>query len=153
MRKLLIASALVSLLAGCAANSPYGNYSKAPAAVDRAMATDTVAHLVKFYPPALTRWNIMQPGEDAYGKALVELLRARGYSVMEFAPDSAAKEQASPQKPSALGVDLRYVVDSLAPVADMYRVTIFVGSQPISRAYLPQQNGTVSAAGSWARKE
>ena len=42
---------------------------------------------------------------------------------------------------------------AIAHAADLYRVTVVVGNQPISRAYIPQKNGTVAAAGSWARKE
>ncbi|MBD8829023.1 conjugal transfer protein TrbH [Pseudomonas sp. CFBP 13602] len=153
MRKLFLISAAIMALSGCASNSPYGNYSTAPAASDKAMATDTVTHLVKLYPPALTRWNIMQPTTDAYGTALVELLRSRGYSVKEYAPVTDQKTQPATQAASVPGVDLRYVVDSLAPAVDLYRVTIVVGGQPISRAYIPQKNGAVVAAGSWARKE
>lgn len=153
MRKVLLISALIAGLSGCASNSPYGNYSEAPAAHDKNMASDTVAHLVTMYPPARTRLNIMQPTEDAYGTALVALLRGRGYSVNEYAPEAAKKAQPATQAAFAPGVDLRYVVDSLAPAADLYRVTVVVGNQPISRAYIPQKNGTVAAAGSWARKE
>lgn len=161
MRKVLLVTALITTLAGCAGNSPYGNYSDAPVVYDKAMASDTVAHLVTMYPPALTRWNIMQRTEDAYGTALVALLRGRGYSVKEYAaeatervlPTAQAQTQAAHRAALTPGVDLRYVVDSLAPAADMYRVTVMVGRQPISRAYIPQKNGTVAAAGSWARKE
>lgn len=153
MRKVLLISALIAGLSGCATNSPYGNYSAAPATYGKTMASDTVAHLVTIYPPALTRWNIMQPADDAYGTALVALLRGRGYSVNEYSPEAAKKAQPANQTAYTPGVDLRYVVDSLAPAADLYRVTVVVGSQPISRAYIPQKNGTVAAAGSWARKE
>lgn len=153
MRKLLLISALIAGLSGCAANSPYGNYSEAPAAYDKAMASDTVSHLVGMYPPALTHWNIRQPSEDAYGAALIALLRSRGYSVTEFTKDGTKKAQAASELASARGVDLRYVVDTLAPAVDLYRVTVLVGDQSISRAYIPQKNGTVAAAGSWARKE
>lgn len=153
MRNILLISALVLGLSGCATNSPYGNYAAAPAAYDKAMATDTVAHLVTMYPPALTRWNMMQPTEDAYGKALVELLRGRGYSVSEYAPEPAKTAQPASQAALKPGTDLRYVVDSLAPAADLYRVMVVVGGQSISRAYIPQKTGTVAAAGSWSRKE
>lgn len=153
MRKVLLISALIAGLSGCATNSPYGNFSAAPAAYDKTIANDTVAHLVTLYPPALTRWNIMQPTEDAYGTALVALLRGRGYAVSEYTPEAAKKAQPATKTAFTPGVDLRYVVDSLAPTADLYRVTVVVGAKTISRAYLPQQNGTVAAAGSWAHKE
>jgi len=153
MRKSLLISAIVLCLAGCASNSPYGNYSAAPAAYDRAMATDTVSHLVSMYPPAHTRWNIMQPSEDPYGKALVELLRGRGYSVSEYTPTGKGQSQAAAPNPASTGIPLHYLVDSLSPAADLYRVTVVVAGQPISRAYIQQKNGTVVAAGSWSRKE
>lgn len=148
MRKSLSICALVLCLAGCASNSPYGNYSAAPPAYDRAMATDTVSHLVSMYPPAHTRWNMMQPAEDPYGRSLVELLRGRGYSVSEYVSPGKGQAPAPAQ-----GTPLHYLVDSLSPSADLYRVTVVVSGQPISRAYIKQKNGTVAAAGSWSRKE
>lgn len=153
MRNVLLISALIAGLSGCASNSPYGNYSAAPAAYNKTMASDTVAYLVTQYPPALTSLNIMQPADDAYGNALVTLLRGRGYSVKEYAPESSSKAQPAVKSVTAPGVDLRYVVDSLAPAADLYRVTVTVAGRPASRAYIPQKNGTVAAAGSWSRKE
>lgn len=152
MRKFLLISAVIAGISGCATNSQYGNFSTAPAAHDNTFASDTVAHLVTIYPPALTRLNIMQPTEDAYGSALVTLLRGRGYAVREYVTEDTNKSKTS-TKSAFPGVDLRYVVDSLAPAVDMYRVTVAVGAQTISRAYIPQQNGTVAAAGSWVRKE
>lgn len=153
MRQALLISALVLGLAGCTSTSPYGNYSAAPAVHDKAMATDAVSHLVSIYPPALTHWNIGQPTEDNFGMTLVELLRSRGYSVTEYAPDIKHNAASDTHKTDSSGLDLHYVVDSLAPTTDLYRVTVVVGGQPISRAYTQQKNGTVAAAGSWARKE
>jgi hypothetical protein len=153
MRKVLLILAALASLTGCATNQSYGNYSAAPAAYDRTMASDTVEHLVRIYPPALTRWNIMQPAEDAFGSALIALMRSHGYSVKEYVPEGEKKSQPAVQAALAPGVELRYVVDSLKPTLDLYRVTVIVAGQPISRAYVPQKNGTVTAAGSWARKE
>ncbi len=148
MHKALLIPMLLAGLCGCATKSPYGNFSEAPSGYDKTLASDTVKHLVTLYLPALTRLNIMQPNDDTYGLVLVDLLRGRGYAVSEYSPESAKKAQ-----PSTTGLPLRYVIDSLAPAVDLYRVTVVVGSKTISRAYIPQQNGTIAAAGSWVRKE
>lgn len=158
MRKALFALAIAFGASGCT-SMQYGNYSAAPVAFNKAMATDTATHLSKLYPPALTRWNMAQQSDDAYGIALIAALRARGYSVSEYAPDSGRVVQAQGTSHLASnqsvrpGVELRYVVDSLAPTAPLYRVTVLMGTQAISRAYIPQKGGTVIGAGSWARKE
>lgn len=155
MRKALFALSLVLAASGCATMN-YGNYSAALPSYNKAMAADTAAHLVTLYPPALTRWNLGQKADDTYGAALVAALRARGYSVSEYAPETGRVVQAQSTTHLASnqpGVELRYIVDSLAPTAPLYRVTILAGSQTISRAYMPQKGGTVMPAGSWARKE
>lgn len=153
MRAHLLAALVTLGLAGCASHSQYGNFNKAPATQDRAMATDTVAHLVTIYPPAKTRLDFQQPTPDTYGRNLVALLRARGYSVSEFSSAPQQPTSTSSSAARSAGLPVRYVVDSLAPAAEVYRVTLLLGDQSITRAYAPQSNGDVIAAGAWSRKE
>ena len=49
------------------------------------------------------------------------------------------------------GLSLRYIVDAPDGL-NLYRVTVMIGSQSLSRAYTAE-NKFVSPAGAWARKE
>ena len=154
MRKLMGLAPLLFLLAGlagCASIEPYGNFlgANAPATLNEKLAADTVKQLTVLYPPASTRFDLGQPTPDAYGSALVESLRIKGYAILEFEPDEAA----SAGKPNTAGpgLSLRYVLDAPAST-NLYRVTVMVGSQSLSRAYVAQ-NETVAPAGAWVRKE
>ena len=154
MRKLLGHAPLLFLLAGlagCASIKPYGNFlgANAPANLNERLAADTVNQLVTLYPPASTRFDLGQPTPDAYGSALVESLRIKGYAILEFEPDEAALMD-NPNT-AGPGLNLRYVLDAPAST-NLYRLTVMVGSQSLSRAYVAQ-NDTVTPAGAWVRKE
>ena len=154
MRKLLGHAPLLFLLAGlagCASIEPYGNFlgANAPATLNEKLAADTVKQLTVLYPPASTRFDLGQPTPDAYGSALVESLRIKGYAILEFEPDEAAStDNPDTARP---GLSLRYVLDAPAST-NLYRVTVMVGAQSLSRAYVAQ-NETVAPAGAWVRKE
>ena len=154
MRKLMGLAPLLFLpvaLAGCASIEPYGNFlgANAPATLNEKLAADTVKQLTVLYPPASTRFDLGQPTPDAYGSALVESLRIKGYAILEFEPDEAAPMD-NPNTAGS-GLNLRYVLDAPART-NLYRVTVMVGSQSLSRAYVAQ-NDTVAPAGAWVRKE
>jgi hypothetical protein len=143
MRQFTLAALLAMALAGCASTAPYGNFAThPPAGLEERIAADTVKQLVALYPPARTRLHLGQPTPDAYGSALVEALRARGYALMEF-------KEAAPATAPALS--LHYVLDAAAS-PNLYRVTVTVGQKSLSRAYLAQ-NDRVAPAGAWVRKE
>lgn len=159
MRKIISVIVLAAALAGCA-TSQYGNFAKtSPAVFDQKMATDTVSQLVKLYPPATTRLELQQATPDAFGIALVNNLRAQGYAVMEYKPagtnPAAGTDGKAASQPAAAsarpGYPLRYVLDQFSGT-NMYRVTVLVGSQSLTRAYAAQ-NDTVLPAGAWVRKE
>ena len=128
-------------LAGCAtAPPPYGNFIReAPEGYGRTVAEDAVRQLTVVYPPANTRFDLRQPNPDPFGTWLMQSLRAKGYAVQEGA--------AAPGAPAVL--PLRYVFDR---AANLYRVTLLVGDQSLTRAYLAH-NGAVHPAGAWVRKE
>jgi hypothetical protein len=145
-------------LAGCATPelSAYGNFTQsAPAAMEQTLADDAVKQLAALYPPATTRLDLQQATPDAFGSRLVESLRARGYALLEFKP--GAKTAALPATATATdraagaGKPLRYILDQLD--ANLYRLTVRVGDQSLTRAYLAAQSGTLRPAGAWVRKE
>ncbi|AKK65878.1 conjugal transfer protein TrbH [Xanthomonas oryzae pv. oryzicola] len=163
MRKFVM-SALVVVglvgLAGCATPGPYGNYAAASLDANQTMADATVAQLVALYPPAHTHLNLKQPTTDAYGAALVMALRDKGYSLMEFSPQAQPASSASAPTAASVpattatapGIDLSYVVDAPQSMS-LYRVTVQVGAQSISRAFVVATNGKLYPAGAWVRKE
>ena len=145
-------------LFGCATPQPsgYGNFTQSvPAAMNQSLADDAVKQLAALYPPAATRLDLQQATPDAFGSLLVGSLRAKGYALLEFKP--GAETAASPvtatatDRAAGAGQPLRYILDQLD--ANLYRLTLLVGNQSLSRAYLAAQNGTVHPAGAWVRKE
>ena len=162
MRKIASLALLALALGGCAttSQSPYGNFVQSAALEPQKLASDAVQQLATLYVPARTRLELQQPTPDAFGQALVKTLRDKGYALLEFTPaDASAMASASaPSQPSPAatssvpgGLPLRYVFDQ-AGDSNLYRLTIMVGSQSITRAYLAQ-NGVFAPAGSWVRKE
>ena len=159
-RAAAIACSMGILLTGCAGaagttlhDKLYGNYTVAPAAFDQKVASDAIRQLVALYPPARTRFKITQTTSDAFGMALIAGLREKGYAVMETKADGAAAVRTI----DAVGgtdtgeLALRYLLDQSA-AGDLYRLTLAIAQQQLSRAYLVQ-NGTPYAAGAWVRKE
>lgn len=104
------------LLTSCAGVSHRDSFA-VPAPPDQAQALvdDSVAELVKLYPPAISRVLIPTTGGGAYGDGLRSSMRQAGYAVIE-----AGKGV----KPDPAATPLRYYVDQ--PIADSYRVTLRV---------------------------
>jgi type IV secretion system protein TrbH len=159
MRKTAFLALLVVGLAGCATTAPstYGNFTQsAPAAFNQTMADDAVKQLVAVYPPASTRFDLQHATPDAFGSSLVESLRAKGYALLEFKPaaqasGASAATDAAATAPATAGKPLRYILDQAE--SNLYRVTLLVGNQSLTRAYSAAQNGTLYPAGAWVRKE
>ena len=108
--------------------------------------------LATLYPPAKTRFELHQATPDAFGLALVNTLRERGYALLEFSPADQAKASAATAPAGApAALPLRYVLDQ-AGTTNLYRLTLLVGNQSITRPYL-EENGSFVPAGYWARKE
>ena len=142
-------------LAGCAAPpTPYGNFVReGPTGYDRTVAEDGVRQLAAVYPPANTRFELQQATPDAFGKLLTASLRAKGYAVRESGASPIAQGPVARGEGSAANIapalPLRYVLDQ---ASGLYRITLHVGSQSLTRAYLAQ-NGALQPAGAWVRKE
>lgn len=156
---LLLCGALFAI-GGCATTAPnggYGNFAEASPELNDKLANDSLRQLAALYPPARTRFNLVQPTPDPYGAALVAGLRAKGYAVMESKDLPATQRSAAPKKPASgpetgpAGLDLRYVVDRQG-TSNLYRVTMVIGTQSLTRGYVAQNDG-MHAAGAWVRKE
>jgi hypothetical protein len=157
MRKLVFSALIVAALAGCATtHSPYGNFVEGtPAAYNKRMVDDAVKQLMAVYPPASTRLDLKQATPDSFGTELVTALRAKGYALLEFKPEGAPAEAApapvAVAVPASSALALRYVIDQ-AGESNLYRVTLQVGHQSLTRAYA-SQNSVLYPAGMWVRKE
>ena len=155
MRK-IITLVLCASLAACA-SKPYGNFiENAPVTTNQVLAADTVKQLMLVYPPASTRLNMVHEAPDAYGRALISTLRARGYALQEVTAQTTkkpdpAKATTATAYPAMPGLDMSYILDNPAQT-NLYRVTLTVGYQSLTRAYVAQNN-TVLPAGAWTRKE
>jgi hypothetical protein len=166
MRVFALAALLLAALSGCAnrpqLNSSLGNFiADPPADFGKKIANDAMKQILAAYPPARTRFDLQQTALDPFGTSLVTSLRAKGYALQELKPESGASGNARGQDNGALRrklegtgaerLPLGYVLDQ-ANESNLYRVTLWVGKQALSRAYVVQ-NGSVFPAGSWVRKE
>lgn len=148
---ILWSTLLLAGLAGCAAPqaNSYGNFlGNAPLEVQQPLVDAAVQQMAALYPPGKTRFDLQQATPDAFGRALVAALRAKGYALQEFQP-AAATAQAQPAV--AAGQPLAYLLDQAAG-PELYRLTLVLGSQSLSRVYVAQQ-GRLQPAGAWVRKE
>lgn len=140
-------------LVGCATTSSnYGNFlsPNTELMIQNKLADDAIMQLAALYPPAKVQFELHQPTPDLFGTALVQKLRENGYAIQEYTPkvavQNALPEQVTPHNDAT---PLRYVVDW---AEGLYRVTLSVGSESLTRAYL-SQDGTVQPASYWIRKE
>jgi len=128
---------IVLLMTGCAVKTAQ-NFNFAPKLTQveqQQIASDTVKKLTELYLPAKNRLSFLVP-EDSFGISLVHDLREQGYEVQEQTLNS-------PNEPS--GLQVRYILDQ---VGDLYRVTVMIGDDSLSRPY-SEQNGVLTAAGCW----
>jgi type IV secretion system protein TrbH len=163
---LLSLMSLISLLSGCVATPYYGNYVETDSTTyNQVIAGDVVGQMVQLYPPANTKFNLQHSSEDAFGAALIQNLRVSGYAVQENKPSKLytnsphqinIKSDANKRpvrnkvtvKPEA-GTTLAYILDE---TSDVYRLSVMVDDQILTRAYRPYKE-SIYPAGSWVRKE
>lgn len=152
MRKITLIALLLVGLSGCATTqSTYGNFlPPTPASYTKTMAEDAVKQLLILYPPGSTRFNLQQTTPDNFGTTLVELMRAKGYALMETKPELPV-QRSNEATNSYTGLALRYILDQVNSL-NLYRLTLLVGDQSMTRAYRVQDS-TVHPAGLWSRKE
>ena len=160
-RRLSVVLGIGLLLAGCVSPSPYGYLvsGTVPPQMPERLAQDTVTRMEDLYPPAHTRLALTHPATDPYGLALIEALRRKGYGVMESRVTTRMNPSTRDDMPVAVqpaasheaGLSFGYVVDG--PIEPrLYRVTVFIGSQSLSRVYHMDEQ-TIAQAGAWVRKE
>lgn len=136
------------LLAGCQKPpQPYGNF----AGVDSAdLIRDAVNALHAAYPPAKTRFALLQPVEDAFGVGLVDSLRGVGYAVVEYDPPGKELSVSADA-----GLRFGYTLDAIHEDGWL-RVTLHIGDETLSRLYTIQgkaEDARSIPAGSWVRRE
>jgi hypothetical protein len=140
---------LLAGLAGCATGSnlaSHGSFATANPAIDKKIADDAGKKLIALYPPAVTRFELQHAFTDPFGASLVAALRAQGYALKEHksAPRTGADGKGGSRAMS-------YVFDQPAET-DLYRVTLRIDAQSLSRMY-QAKDGNVVPAGYWVRKE
>ncbi len=162
MRQTVTLALLALLVSGCVSttSAPYGNQLPASGPSPDRLADDALTQLEKLYPPAHVRFELQQVATDAFGASLLKGLRERGYAVLEFDPrvsSQAASTAAVAVRgsfsttPASGALPLRYVLDQ-AGSPDLYRLTLVIGGQSLTRAYRPQ-DGVLLPAGYWSRQE
>jgi len=177
MAKLIAASKLIYkpvftllfvllFITGCASFSPYGNYVEQDSVTyNQVIAGDLVGQLTQLYPPASTRFNLQHSSEDAFGVTLIQNLRVSGYAVQEnkqsnlFRKSSHHKNIRSDANKRPVqskvtvkldeGTTLAYILDEMS---DVYRLSVMVNDQILTRAYRPYKE-SIYPAGSWARRQ
>lgn len=160
MRSLMLAHLmftpmLLAGLAGCASNRgadtpAYGNLLAAPVpAQESGIANDAAVRLAASYPPAQTRFALQHAVQDGFGTGLLARLRAQGYAIAEFSPQTPAAAKLQPSAAEAIA--LRYVLD-MASLPDLARLTLYAGGESLSRAYL-LEGGAARPASAWIRRE
>ena len=137
--KKIIMLMMVLMLSSCA-SLHYGNFTKMTGSKDDVLVSDAANRIVKIYPPARNTFKIYQRVCDGFGLKLIDNLRRKGYGVVE---NVRYKQQSN----------FSYVVDeSNTNSKRLYRVTIYIGSQSISRGYVTL-NGKLKPVTSWTHKE
>lgn len=126
----------VALLASCT-NMRYGNFTQISQSKDAYLAADAVTQLTRVYPPAQNTFCVGHAVKDNFGSNLIQNLRKKGYGINE---NQCARYIAN----------FFYILDELKP--QKYRVSLFVGSQTLSRMYAKSQE-KIFPVSAWTHKE
>lgn len=135
-------------LTGCAtAPNRYGTHTSIDVTNSSTMAKDAAMQLAHLFPPAINRFNIDQDiSKDPFGKTLLNELRSRGYAVSNITATANGHTVSVPYA----GAPLEYLITGQG--TKMVYLTIYVGSQLLSRSYVIDNHMTY-AGGAWAHKE
>jgi hypothetical protein len=105
--------------------------------------------MVKRFPPAQTRLAVNQAVDETFGRALIDGLRERGYSVIE----SPGKSRRSAGLLGDRGVPFGFRVSPVVGTG-MYHLVLIVGEAELSRLYVMDvATSQVYAGGDWAFRE
>ncbi len=136
MKKLSVL--LLAILLSSCANMRYGNFTPASEGKDLYLAQDAVSQLTHIYPPARNTFCIRQKICDAFGIQLIQEMRKKGYGVIE---------NVHPRQKA----NFFYVVD-VTERDHLYRVSLYVNSQTLSRMYA-KTHGKLVPVSPWSHKE
>lgn len=128
---------LAVLLSSCA-SMHYGNLTDLAPSNDAYLAQDAVSQLAPIYPPAQNTFYLHQRINDGFGIHLIREMRKNGYGIIE---------NVQPRQKA----NFFYVVDTLA-AKPLYRVSLYIGSQTLSRVYA-KTKGKLVPVSPWSRKE
>ena len=123
MKKLLIWVFLSSVLAGCAGNPQYGDFTPADNLVIDFIADDATSQLAEIYPIAHTGFKMDPKSLGVLGFALENRLRDTGFAVSYTE-----------------GTEFNYVFDVLPE--NRFRLTLDLKEIKISRLYSGENNGS-----------
>ena len=147
MHKRILILVLLFVLSGCA-TTQYGNYvQNDSSAHNNVMASDAAYQLLQHYPAASTRFELQHVAEDSFGAAFVEYLRSGGYAVKEYQQSKFVTTDTA--ETDNKGIALAYILDDSS---DIYRLSLAVDGQRLTRAYTPDQD-EILPAGHWLRME
>ncbi len=128
----------IALLLSSCASMHYGNFTPVSQVQGATLAQNSANQLSRVFPPAQHTFCMGQKVRDGFGIQLVQSLRKKGYGVMER---QCPKQNAH----------LLYVLDTLEPQR-LYRVSLFVGMQSLSRVYAKNQESFFPVS-AWTHKE
>jgi type IV secretion system protein TrbH len=157
---------LILFLAGCASTSDYGSFVENDSATyNQVIAGDVAGQLMQLYPPASTKFNLQHSSEDGFGAVLIQNLRVSGYAIQEnkqanlykklsHNKNSVSRTNKRPAQNKVTvtpeeGTALAYILDH---TSDVYRLSVMVDNQILTRAYRPYKD-SIYPAGSWARRQ
>ncbi len=141
--RLFFAFVFLLLISACSMTKPFGSHIEQTIFESDTLSSDAVALLEKIKRPAATRLNFKHEATDNFGVALTNKLRLKGYAISEYPPKKGEPIYAD-------GFDFRYIVDGIDDT--MFRLTLMVGGETISRPYIRRTNG-LQAVSFWTRKE
>lgn len=144
MRKLIFIAIAILGLNGCV-HQNYGNFTKLSPINNERIAADTALQVASLYPPATIHLVVSQPVTDDFGKSLVKELRSRGFALAEYSARINADKNSKPGEK-----EFHYILDSTNP--DLIRISVIIGGETVSRAYLNHDN-SVAPAGTWIRRQ
>lgn len=136
MKKVLLIW-LTILLSNCA-STHYGNFTPMSQGQDAYLAAEAITQIHRIYPPAQNTFCISQKTVDGFGMHLIQGLRKSGYGLNEN------------ECPKHSG-NFFYVLDEVKP-KKLYRLSIFVNTQMLSRIYAKNQEKLVPVS-PWSHKE
>lgn len=128
---------LIILLSSCT-SMRYGNFTAPAEGRNFSLAQDSLEQLIRVYPPAQNTFCLNQKVTDGFGRNLIQGMRKKGYGVIE---------NVQPRQKA----NFFYVVDEVEP-RQLYRVSLYINSQALSRLYVSRKNQLVPVS-AWAHKE